>query len=55
MGFYLKCRHVRLGASFAILSLGWGGGGCSFFQYADDTVLFIEHDLKKVVNIKIKI
>jgi hypothetical protein len=28
-------------------------GGLSIFQYADDIILFIEHDLKKTRNLKL--
>jgi hypothetical protein len=28
-------------------------GGISILQYADDTILFMEHDLQKVVNMKL--
>jgi hypothetical protein len=28
-------------------------GGLSILQYADDTILFLEHDLNKVVNMKL--
>ena len=28
-------------------------GGVSILQYADDTVLFLEHDLEKAVNMKL--
>jgi hypothetical protein len=28
-------------------------GGVSILQYADDTILFIEHDLDKAVNMKL--
>ena len=28
-------------------------GGVSILQYADDTILFMEHDLEKVVNMKL--
>jgi hypothetical protein len=28
-------------------------GGISILQYADDTILFMEHDLEKVVNMKL--
>jgi hypothetical protein len=28
-------------------------GGISILQYADDTILFIEHDLKKARNLKL--
>jgi hypothetical protein len=28
-------------------------GGISILQYADDTILFMEHDLEKVLNMKL--
>ena len=28
-------------------------GGVSILQYVDDTILFLEHDLEKVVNMKL--
>jgi hypothetical protein len=28
-------------------------GGLSILQYADDTILFMEHDLKKARNLKL--
>jgi hypothetical protein len=28
-------------------------GGISILQYADDTILFMEHDLEQVANIKL--
>jgi hypothetical protein len=28
-------------------------GGVSILQYADDTILFMEHDLEKAVNMKL--
>ena len=28
-------------------------GGVSILQYADDTILFLEHDLEKAVNMKL--
>jgi hypothetical protein len=28
-------------------------GGISILQYADDTILFLEHDLQKAVNMKL--
>jgi hypothetical protein len=28
-------------------------GGLSIFQYADDTILFMEHDLDKARNLKL--
>jgi hypothetical protein len=28
-------------------------GGVSILQYADDTILFMEHDLEKVINMKL--
>ena len=28
-------------------------GGLSILQYADDTILFMEHDLDKAVNLKL--
>ena len=28
-------------------------GGISILQYADDTVLFLEHDLSKAINMKL--
>jgi hypothetical protein len=28
-------------------------GGISILQYADDTILFMEHDVEKVVNMKL--
>ena len=28
-------------------------GGLSILQYADDTILFMEHDLAKAVNMKL--
>lgn len=30
-----------------------GGGGVSILQYADDTIIFMEHDIDKVVNMKL--
>jgi hypothetical protein len=28
-------------------------GGFSILQYADDTILFMEHDIKKAMNLKL--
>jgi hypothetical protein len=30
-----------------------GGGGVSILPYADDTILFMKHDLDQVVNMKL--
>jgi hypothetical protein len=30
-------------------------GGVSILQYADDTIIFLEHDLEKALNIKLVI
>jgi hypothetical protein len=30
-----------------------GYGGVSILQYADDTIIFLEHDLEKPLNMKI--
>jgi hypothetical protein len=38
--------------SYHIWLIG-GGGGVSILQYADDTIIFMEHDIQKMLNMKL--
>ena len=58
IAFKFSCGYVD--CSDCTGKKGWSGliphvvdGGVSILQYADDTILFLEHDLAKAVNMKL--
>jgi hypothetical protein len=46
-------NRAKEDGQITILILHLGYGGVSILQYADDTIIFLEHDLEKPLSMKI--